>query len=516
MSDMGKPVNAIGYVRLSDLRQEDLDANGEGKGLGDQEQRIGDYAARIGWKVTRVIVENDLSPSKGKSRSASAFKRRKIRLPNGRVEYRTVRPGFRASLDLLAAGTHDGFLAVDLDRTVRDPRDLEDMIDVVEEHQVPVESVTGSLRLANDADITMARVMVAVANKESRDKARRVSAARQRQAMAGEFGGGSRRYGFEADGVTVRPAEATVIAECSQRLVQGASLRSMALDLRDRRVPTLTGANWNPGTLRTILLRPRNAGRMIYRGEEIGDAPWAPIVPLETFRAIQRILADPDRRTGPGPAPKWLGTNIYLCGICKPPPHGGEDDATDMVRVHMFVRRGTRAPRYQCKELGHATRNVEYTDKLVVGTVLARLGQPDAVDLLVPAKPDVDVAALRGEAAAIRTNLNELAADKALGLIDRAQLIAATTKGRARLAAIEEQLQNAIVDSPLTPLIEAEDIRAVWDELPLSHQRLVVDHLVTVRILTARRGGRGFDPASIGITWNDVEGASVDTVPAGI
>ncbi|MCW2502479.1 MAG: recombinase family protein, partial [Actinomycetia bacterium] len=97
MSDMGKPVNAIGYVRLSDLRQEDLDANGEGKGLGDQEQRIGAYAARIGWKVTRVIVENDLSPSKGKSRSASAFKRRKIRLPDGRVEYRTVRPGFRTS-----------------------------------------------------------------------------------------------------------------------------------------------------------------------------------------------------------------------------------------------------------------------------------------------------------------------------------------------------------------------------------------------------------------------------------
>jgi hypothetical protein len=43
-------------------------------------------------------------------------------------------------------------LALDLDRIARDPRDLEDLIDVVESHtpHVPVESVTGSLRLANE------------------------------------------------------------------------------------------------------------------------------------------------------------------------------------------------------------------------------------------------------------------------------------------------------------------------------------------------------------------------------
>jgi hypothetical protein len=76
----------------------------------------------------------------------------------------------------------------------------------------------------------------------------------------------------------------------------------------------VTGPQWSAETLREILLRPRNAGRMIYQGEEIGDAPWAPIVPVETFRAVQRILTNPDRRTGPGAAPKWLGTNIYLCG----------------------------------------------------------------------------------------------------------------------------------------------------------------------------------------------------------
>lgn len=490
-----EPKNAIGYVRLSELRRDDLDDDGNGKGNVDQIQRIKRRAKALGWKIIHMIVENDLSPGRGKNRNASAFKRRKIRLPDGRVEMRTVRPGFRQALDMLATGKADGFVALDLDRTVRDPRDLEDMIDVVEEHKVPVDSVTGSLKLGSDADITMARVMVAVANKESRDKARRVAAARERQAVAGEYGGGRRPYGFAADGVTMRPEEALVIHDCSVRLVQGASLRSLAGDLRKREVPTVTGTRWTAETLRDILLRPRNAGRMVYQGEEIGDAPWAPIVPVETFRAVQRILTDPSRRQGPGAAPKWLGTNVYLCGICT------DENLTRKVGVH--VRLGGRKPAYRCKEHNHLVRSVEHVDKYVIGAVLARLAQPDAVDLLTPAKPEVDVAALRAEATAIRANLNDLAADKARGLIDRGQLIAGTAAGKARLTEIETELRAAVVDSPLSPLIDAEDIQAAWDALGLSHQRLVVATLVTVRILPAQRRGRGFDPDTVEITWND-------------
>ncbi|NIL41505.1 hypothetical protein HCB17_10200 [Salinispora arenicola] len=93
----------------------------------------------------------------------------------------------------------------------------------------------------------------------------------------------------------------------------------------------------------------------------------------------------------------------------------------------------------------------------------------------------------------------------AVGLIDRGQMIAATTRAKARLAEIESELQAAVVQSPLTPLINASDIRAVWDALPLSHQRLVLQELVTVRILTTGRRGRGFDPSTVEIRWNGRE-----------
>jgi site-specific DNA recombinase len=489
-----EPQNAIGYVRLSELRRLDLDDDGNGKGNVDQEQRIRARASSKGWRIIHWIVENDLSPGRGKNRNASAFKRRKIALPDGRVEMRTVRPGFRKALDLLATGKADGFVALDLDRTVRDPRDLEDMIDVVEQRRVPVDSVTGSLRLGTDADITMARVMVAVANKASRDTARRVAAAREREAKAGKYGGGRRPFGFDEDGVTVRPDEAAVIKDCTIRCVQGASLRSLAGDLRSKgEVATVTGAQWSAETLRDILLRPRNAGRMVYQGEEIGDAPWEPIVAVDTFRALVSKLTDPSRKVGPGAAPKWVGSNLYTCGICT-----SEDYST---RVGVQVRIGGRQPAYRCADRNHLVRAVKHVDALVEGLILARLAQDDAVDLLPTTDPDVDVKGLRAEAQAIRKNLNELADDKALGLIDRAQLISGTEKGKARLEKITAVLQVATVDSPLTDLIGADDLKEAWDGLSLSHKRLVIDMLVTVRILPSGRMGRGFDPATVDIRW---------------
>ena len=65
----------------------------------------------------------------------------------------------------------------------------------------------------------MARVMVAVANKASRDTSRRVAAARQREAAHGKDGGGGRAFGYERDGKTVRSAEAAEIVKAAQAIL---------------------------------------------------------------------------------------------------------------------------------------------------------------------------------------------------------------------------------------------------------------------------------------------------------
>jgi site-specific DNA recombinase len=505
---------AILLARLSDKR-DDVDLTDEGipRSLEDQIQRMRDRAAQLGWYVWKVI----------KNPRLSAYKRRKITLADGRREYRVWRPDLREALADLTAGRATALLCLDLDRAFRDPKDLQDLIDVVEfaPHAVVVESCTGSLHMEKGKDNFDAEIRVLVANKASRDTARRVAAARERQARAGQFGGGRRPFGFCLGapevpagalldgvvcpwhggrdcraGVSVIGAEARVIADCSHRLVQGISLRALAAELRGGTVATVTGAPWSAETLRDILLRPRNAGHMVHQGQilEGVSAPWAPIVAPEVFAAVQDSLTDPSRRSGPGAAPRWAGSGIYRCGICTPP------GTTTGKPVTCEVTLGGREPRYRCKEHNHLTRNAAHVDRLVAGHVLFALTHPQAYELLAAPPAEVDAGALRAERAAIGARLERYAVDEVLGSRTAGQVAAATRAGTARIAEIDELLNASVTCDPLAAVIGAADPVAAWDSLELASQRLFIDRLATVTILPAGRRGRGFDPATVDIT----------------
>jgi len=114
----------------------------------------------------------------------------------------------------------------------------------------------------------------------------------------------------------------------------------------------------------------------------------------------------------------------------------------------------------------------------------------------------VDVTGLRQEAAAIRANLEEMAADRALGRISRAQMLAATGQGNARLAEIADELAEAARESVLAPLIAAENAAEVWGALDLARQRAIIKTLMTITVRSPGKGARrGFDPATVQITW---------------
>ncbi|WP_312722627.1 recombinase family protein, partial [Mobilicoccus sp.] len=108
-----QPTRAVLYVRISD------DPEGLEKGVERQEADCRAYAESLGYEVVEVFREND----------TSAFKQRTITLPTGEKVRRVVRPRFRALLSFLACGGAEAMIAYDLDRAVRDPRDLEDLID---------------------------------------------------------------------------------------------------------------------------------------------------------------------------------------------------------------------------------------------------------------------------------------------------------------------------------------------------------------------------------------------------
>ena len=138
-------------------------------------------------------------------------------------------------------------------------------------------------------------------------------------------------------------------------------------------------------------------------------------------------------------------------------------------------------------------------DPWVSEVIIGRLSRPDLADLCAPRRPDL--APLHREAASIRRNLDEMAGDRALGLVTREQMIAATKRGSDRLAEIEAQLAASASTSALAPFAAAGEARAVWEGLDVARRRAVIDALTPVILHPAGRGARVFDPGTVEIPW---------------
>jgi site-specific DNA recombinase len=491
------------YLRLSDLRSEAQ--------LDGREAKLRAEAERLGWAVREpVIVENDLTPAaangNGRSRPASAFKRKRIRLPSGQVALRTVRPGFRQVLDDLADGAVGAVLVEDLDRLLRQPRDGEDLLDAVEQARATVRSLTGSVTLTKGGtsdERFMARIMANVASKASADTARRVAAGRERHAGK-SYQGGKRPYGYRHDPdapqhrktLIIDQAEAAVIRQAATDILDnGVSLKAITRDLRDRQqrgepgTGTVMGAAWTPSTLRDVLLKPAGAGLTIDPAtREWIDAPWPPILDRDRWEQLRDTLTDPGRKTSPGNEPRWLVSKTARCPQCG-----------STVRVN-GVRQGRAA--YVCDNGGHLKRAAVRVDEYVERRMIWRLSQPDAATLLLPppAPGAEDPASLDAELRALRKRRGEQLDLHSAGIITKADLARGMRDITDRTAALKAQLAAA---RRADPLKEFRDRPAdvVWAGLATGRKRALVRLLADITFAPVAPGGPVFNEDSVLITW---------------
>jgi site-specific DNA recombinase len=466
------PKRAVLLVRISDDRE------GEEKGVRRQEDDGRRLAAKLGWDIAEVVVEND----------TSAFKRRKVRLPDGTHALRVVRPGFRRCLELLGSGLADGLLAYDLDRVCRDPRDLEDLIDVVEQRRIPVTSVSGSLRLASDADITMARVMVAVANKSSRDTSRRVARKHEELAEKGRPSGGGRRpFGYERDGMTIREAEAEAIRTAAAMLLDGASLYGLVEYLTGIGIAPSYAAAWSSRSIGTILAGPRIAGLRRFRGEVVGEAAWPAVLDRETWDAVQVKLKERALAGGARSERfvRWL-TGLLRCGLCGHDLQGWS--AGDAVRYWCATPKGG---------CGRIAIHADRAEAEVERQVLAYYGRPEVLVKLRGTYAADTVDSARVELAADEQQLKELA-----GLWARRELTFPEYTEARQIIAARVKESRALVSSALPPvvraLIESGDTAAAWEEsTPYQRREITRAVLPGYTVVPGSGGFKVFDASRL-------------------
>jgi len=234
--------------------------------------------------------------------------------------------------------------------------------------------------------------------------------------------------------------------------------------------------------------QPEDCGAVGLPGEIVGKGKWEPLVAEETWRAVRGLLEDPARKPPRGVRTLLGGLALCPCGnvVTGMPSHTG----------HHIYR--CSPPGRDSGYHGHVGRQAAPVEEFIERTVIARLSAPDAADLVAVPEGGPDVAGLREEAAAIRTNLEEMARDRALGLMTRAQMVAGTEAANIRLAAIGRELEEAARENVLTPLVAAENVARVWESLDLSRKRAIIKTLMTIMLLSPGRGARRvFDPATV-------------------
>ena len=400
------------------------------------------------------------------------------------------RPGFDRVMRMAASGEAEVIVVWAVDRMVRKVADLEDVIERCKQHRVRLVTVSGDLDLSNDQGRLVGRILASVARGEmERKSARQKLAAQQAAASGRRWVGCPRPFGYEADHVSVRPAEAGAIRWAADCLLGGGTVSAVMREWNGRGLASpQSGRPFGRQSVTTIMRNPRLAGLNAYRGEITGPGDWEPVLPEATWRAVDALLADPSRKPPRGVRTLLGGLAACRCGTRMQGSRSYQGNP--VYRCNPPLREGRGGP--------HATVRAAPVDDFLESVILARMSRPDVADLI---RPPADTAGLRTEAASIRRNLDELAADRALGLVSRSQMIAATERGSARLAAIAAELADAAGGSALAPFAVARAARDVWDTLDLSRRRAVIDTLAAVTLHPAGRGARTFDPATVAVTW---------------
>ncbi len=452
-----------------------------------QEADARNLAARLGFEVARVFVESDTGAS---------------------TKSKKARPIYKEMIDGARAGQYGAIIAYSASRLTRRPSEWEDLIRLYETAGTAIHTVvSGTANFATADGRATARTVAAWDAAEAERTAERVQRAKAENVTKGEWRGGRRPFGYEADGVTVRPDEAEALERAADAIIAGRSLSAVARDIQASGLTTASkkGLPMDSIALRNILLRPRNAGLMEVKGEITGHAQWPAVIPEDKWLALRGILTDPARRTQNGSERRWLGSGLFRCGT---PGCGG------VVRGATTSGGGrTRRLVYRCKSAGgHVNRDMIYTDAFVLEVIAAYLRREAPalrarMTVSVPRRKDVEK--LRADLRGYRERLIQLPDDYALGLLDGQQVKATTLRLDGLIKDAEQQLAALTTGDVLAETLAAADPGQQFLDADLDRQRAIIDALAVVTIQPARRGRPAghvpgtpyFDPNFIDVDW---------------
>jgi site-specific DNA recombinase len=453
---------ALIYARLSQ------DRNGESTSTTRQVADCESWAAARGWEVVGRYVDADLS----------AFRD-------------VARPEYERMLGAVADGETDVILSWKLDRLLRRPRELERLLHLCETSGARIATLQDGIDTSTNFGEVMPRMLSIFAEMESKNISIRQRSKAAEIAKAGRHhGGGTRPFGLSADWRRTRPKEAAIIHEAAARILAGEPLRSVAMDLNRRSIPTSTGGQWRAETLRQTLVSPRVAGLRTHHGVVVGSGGYPAILDEDTYRRLEATVRHRNGSRGPQ-GRKYLLSGFLRCHACNRPMYGHRNADGRLTYICAPQPRGC----------GRTKIGAEPVDELVRDRVLDYLDTPALAAALEAherkSAGTIDLDALRRDESALEELARDYYADHIIG---KAEYLAARDTLQRRIEAAQRKLSRSNGSGTLHGLAgTGVALREVWEHEPLDWRRTIIGAVLeSITIGPARRGYNRFDPTRVG------------------
>jgi site-specific DNA recombinase len=421
------------YCRISHVKDQDQ------TGVDRQERICRRIVKRLGLVVSsrNVFVDNN----------RSAWQRNR------------KRPGWD---ELLEAARSEGIRHIVVyhpDRLMRQPRDLEELLAIADEHGITLHGEANHRDLSDPDDRFFLRIEVAHACRSSDDTSRRLKDAMVDRARDGlPHTTSSRSYGYEKNGMSIIPEEAEIVRWIFQSFLDGMTPFLMAADLNHRGVRTSHGQMWTINAVLRVLDSRHVAGILVFRGTEIGPGAWPAIIDPAMWAEVRerRSYRSAVARVRYAPKHFYLCRGLLWCAKCG---------------VRMAGKPENGHPAYICRNFNNPDKSQRCSRK-VKGEILDGFVKDAAIDLL----ERLDVS---GQHAA--TVLSE--EDDAAVAADRAELVELkeawdnqeirTAEYRQMRKRVEDRIKKFQAKTIVRPAAEVldgmtgPDARQTWD----AHER---------------------------------------------
>lgn len=256
------------------------------------------------------------------------------------------------------------------------------------------------------------------------------------------------------------PATAPVVVDIFRRIARGVPIVRLVEDLDERGIPGPGGGKWDRKTVRWIVTNVAYKGMRKF-GKQERNAVWDGLVTEFEWTAANRVLATPDRRRSKPGLKKWLGSYLLLskCGAF----------------MQGVPPRESQKAKYRCTRDGCVGIGMWEVDEYLTRLVVARFMRDDARDLFVADETEL----LRAEQhlADLEQRLEGFRESAVAGETSPASLAVIERDLAPKIEDAKRKVLEAEVPAGVVDLVQADDVRAAFDALPLAGRREVLSLL---------------------------------------